>query len=188
MPGSVIERFMGLAREEAATAERVAGLAQVPAAVHQYLQQQGLESRLKVVGLAHEDRIAWDDVPQLQCEPGPLAPDGDTVVTGCYGGVAEAGALVVLSAVDHPSEANFLAATHIVILHAKRLVDTFEALWARVRADFPGEMPRVLNFIVGPSRTADLGVPSKLGAHGPARVHIIVVDPESVSDTNQQGV
>jgi L-lactate dehydrogenase complex protein LldG len=177
MNASVVERFMALAREEAATAERVAGLPQVPVAVHQYLQQQGLVSRLKVVGLPEsgEDRIAWDDVPQIHCEPGPLAPDGDTVVTGCYGGVAEAGALVMVSAVDHPAEANFLAATHIVILHANRLVDTFEALWARVRVDFPGEMPRVLNFIVGPSRTADLGVPSKLGAHGPARVHIIVV-------------
>jgi L-lactate utilization protein LutC len=33
-----------------------------------------------------------------------------------------------------------------------------------------------MNWIVGPSRTADLGVPSKLGAHGPGRVHIIIVD------------
>jgi L-lactate dehydrogenase complex protein LldG len=120
---------------------------------------------------------AWAQVPEIECDSGPLADDGDTVVTGCYGGVAEAGALVMLSSPDHPPEVNFLAATHIVIVDANRLVDTFEALWVRLRADYPGEMPRVINFIVGPSRTADLGVPSKLGAHGPARVHIIVVDP-----------
>jgi len=97
-------------------------------------------------------------------------------VTGCYAGIAEAGALVVLSSGDHPTAANFLAATHIVIISADTVVESFEDLWQRLRADFRGELPRTMNFIVGPSRTADLGVPSKLGAHGPARVHIIVVD------------
>jgi len=175
MSTPVAERFMALAREEAATTECVSELAQVPAAVHDYLQGLGLRARLKVVGLPGMAPGAWAQVPEIECDSGPLADDGDTVVTGCYGGVAEAGALVMVSSPDHPPEVNFLAATHIVIVDASRLVDTFEALWARLRADYPGEMPRAMNFIVGPSRTADLGVPSKLGAHGPARVHIIVV-------------
>ena len=177
MNASGVEQFMALAREEAATAERVTGLAQVPAAVHRYLREQGLALRLKVIGLSGPDEVTWEDVPEIDCEPGPVAPDGDVVVTGCYGGVAEAGALVIVSSPEHPPEVNFLAATHIVIVHANRLVDTFEGLWARLRGDYPEALPRTLNLIVGPSRTADLGVPSRLGAHGPARVHIIVVDP-----------
>jgi L-lactate dehydrogenase complex protein LldG len=171
------EQFMALAREEAATAERVASPEQVPAAVYGYLQEQGLAPRIKVVGLQAAGPVSWAAVPEIECDPGPLAADGDTVVSGCYGGVAEAGALVMVSSPEHPPELNFLAATHVVVVGADRLVDSFEALWARLRQDFPGAMPRVMNFIVGPSRTADLGVPSKLGAHGPARVHIIVVDP-----------
>jgi L-lactate utilization protein LutC len=173
---SRIEQFMALAREEAATAERVSGLDQVPAAAGRYLSERGLAPRLKITGLSGIDAAAWDAAPGIERESGPIAADGDTVLTGCYGGVAEAGALVMVSSPDHPPEANFLAATHIVIVAADRLVDTFEGLWSRLRDDYPGELPRAINFIVGPSRTADLGVPSKLGAHGPARVHIIVVD------------
>jgi L-lactate utilization protein LutC len=177
MNASCVEQFMALAREEAATGERVPGMEAVPGAVHHYLLEQDLAPRVKVVGLSGHDAIAWDAAPEIECEPGPVAADGDTVVTGCYGGVAEAGALVMVSSADHPPEVNFLAATHIVIVQAEKLVDTFEALWTRLRADYPGELPRAMNFIVGPSRTADLGVPSKLGAHGPARVHIIIVGP-----------
>jgi L-lactate dehydrogenase complex protein LldG len=170
-----VERFMERAGEEAATSEWVSDRSHVPAAVHRYLRQQGLGARLKVVGLAGADTVAWREVAEIECENGPLAPDGDTVVTGCYAGVAEAGALVMLSSPEHPTEANFLAATHIVVVGVNQIVDTFEALWARLRLDYPEVLPRTMNFIVGPSRTADLGVPSKLGAHGPSRVHMIVV-------------
>jgi L-lactate dehydrogenase complex protein LldG len=80
-----------------------------------------------------------------------------------------------LSSSDHPSEFNFLAATHIVIVQAAMVLGSFEELWSRLRTDYPENWPRMMNFIVGPSRTADLGVPSRLGAHGPSRVHIIVI-------------
>ena len=123
---------------------------------------------------------ARDSIPNLHMHLATItahpSPGGD-YVWYVGGGVAEAGALVIVSSPEHPPEANFLAATHIVIVHANRLVDTFEGLWARLRGDYPEALPRTLNLIVGPSRTADLGVPSRLGAHGPARVHIIVVDP-----------
>jgi L-lactate dehydrogenase complex protein LldG len=172
-----VERFMALARAESATATRVAARADVPMAVLEYLREQDLGSRLVVIGMPEDDAraIDWAGVPELDCVPGPVNRDGDTVATGCYAGIAEAGALVVLSSGDHPTEVNFLAATHIVIVSAETIVESFEDLWSRLHADFGNELPRSMNFIVGPSRTADLGVPSKLGAHGPARVHIVVV-------------
>ncbi len=83
----------------------------------------------------------------------------------------------MLYSAEHPPEANFLGATHIVVLESGTVVESFEDLWSKLRADYPDTLPRAMNFIVGPSRTADLGVPSKLGAHGPARVHIVVVGP-----------
>jgi L-lactate dehydrogenase complex protein LldG len=36
-------------------------------------------------------------------------------------------------------------------------------------------LPRAVNFISGPSRTADIEQTVTLGAHGPYRVHIIIV-------------
>ncbi len=175
MSESSIARFMALAREEAATAERVAEPAAVPVAALNYLCDQGLPSRLKVFGSARGDEFGWASVSELECLTGPVEPDGDAIVTGCYAGIAEAGALVTLSSADHPVEANFLAATHVVVIQSAAVVDSFEELWSRLRVDYPRVLPRTMSFIVGPSRTADLGVPSKLGAHGPARVHIIIV-------------
>lgn len=172
---SVIERFMRYACEESATAARVADPAGVPGAVFRYLHGEGLDPRVIVAGNAGARDFAWESATDLDRVDGPVGADGDSVVSGCYAGVAEAGAVVTLSAGDHPSEFNFLAATHIVVIPANNIVATFEDLWSRLRSDHGDGWPRMMNFIVGPSRTADLGVPSRLGAHGPSRVHIIVV-------------
>lgn len=176
-PEVLVERFMSLAREEAATTERVPQAADVPAAVLRYLRSEQLAPRLITTGNARSSVIDWTSAAGLDCVAEPVGTDGDTVVTGCYAGVAEAGAVVTLSSIDHPSEFNFLAATHIVIVQASVVLASFEELWSRLRMDYPDSWPRMMNFIVGPSRTADLGVPSRLGAHSPARVHIIVVGP-----------
>ena len=162
------------AREESATTQRIAAVSGVPAAVLHYLLSENLTPRAIVADNARLPGIDWTSVEGFECTDGPMSADGDTVITGCYAGVAEAGAVVTLSAGEHPSEYNFLAATHIVLVPATVVVESFEQLWARLRIDYPGSWPRMMNFIVGPSRTADLGVPSKLGAHGPSRVHIVV--------------
>ena len=38
-----------------------------------------------------------------------------------------------------------------------------------------GQMPRTVNWITGPSRSADIEQTLLLGAHGPQRLHVIVV-------------
>jgi L-lactate dehydrogenase complex protein LldG len=40
-------------------------------------------------------------------------------------------------------------------------------------------MPRTVNFITGPSRTGDIKQRIQLGAHGPRRLHIVLVDERS---------
>ena len=120
--------------------------------------------------------VDWSLAGELDIVDRPIRPDGDTVVTGCYAGLAEAGAVVTVSSATCPNELQFLAATHIVIVPAGRIFADYEALWIFVGNEFTAGMPRSMNWIVGPSRTADLGVPSRLGAHGPARLHLLIVD------------
>ena len=50
-------------------------------------------------------------------------------------------------------------------------------MWPRIRASYgKGDMPRTVNFITGPSRSGDIEQTILLGAHGPRRVHVLVVE------------
>jgi len=50
-------------------------------------------------------------------------------------------------------------------------------VFGRVRGRYgQGQMPRTLNLVTGPSRSADIEQTLILGAHGPRRLHVIVVD------------
>jgi L-lactate dehydrogenase complex protein LldG len=62
------------------------------------------------------------------------------------------------------------------VIDAKDVVGDFESVWQRLREKF-GEavMPRTVNLITGPSRSADIEQTLILGAHGPRRLHVIVV-------------
>jgi L-lactate dehydrogenase complex protein LldG len=55
-----------------------------------------------------------------------------------------------------------------------QVVAAYEDGWERLRAG--DGMPRTINFITGPSRTGDIEQRIELGAHGPRRLHIILVD------------
>lgn len=173
---ALIEDFRRYAAQEAATSERVAGPCDVPQAVVRYLNERQLPLQAIAAGEITAGGVDWSLGGELDVVDGPIRPDGDTLVTGCYAGLAEAGAVVTVSSAAGPNEFQFLASTHIVVVPAERIFADYEALWFFVGNEFGTAMPRSMNWIVGPSRTADLGVPSRLGAHGPARVHLLILD------------
>ena len=71
---------------------------------------------------------------------------------------------------------NFLPETHIVVVEDKDLVGRLRGRVGRVRARFGQRaMPRTVNFVSGPSRTADIGGKLVMGAHGPRRLCVILV-------------
>ena len=52
-----------------------------------------------------------------------------------------------------------------------------EQVWPRIRAKYgKGTMPRTLNCITGPSRSGDIEQTILLGAHGPRRLHVLIVE------------
>ena len=91
-------------------------------------------------------------------------------------GVAETGTLALVSGADNPTTLNFLPDNHIVVLPRDEIDGDYESVFAKLRGVYgKGAAPRTVNFITGPSRSADIEQTLLLGAHGPRRLHIVVV-------------
>ncbi len=77
---------------------------------------------------------------------------------------------------ETPSTINFLPENHIAVLNMDDMKGSYEEAWDALRAFTQGTgMPRTVNFISGPSRTADIEQRLIMGAHGPKRLHVILV-------------
>jgi L-lactate dehydrogenase complex protein LldG len=172
--------FQKMAEEAAATVARVDGRDAVPAAIADYLVRENLPARLR---LSNEPEIAdlpWSSRPLLEISRGPSDGGNETSVTAGFAGIAETGTLMLLSGAERPTTLNFLPETHIVMLPAGRVVGALEQAWAGLRRELgAGVMPRTVNLITGPSRSADIEQTLQMGAHGPRRLHIILVDGET---------
>jgi L-lactate dehydrogenase complex protein LldG len=166
--------FISEAETVDATVARVGNAGDVPGAVADYLSRQNLPARLVMTTDPQLDAIPWNARPLLELRRG-RAEDGDAAgITGAFAAVAETGTLMLVSGADTPTRNNFLPDTHIVVLRASDVVACYEDGWDRLRA--AGAMPRTVNFITGPSRTGDIEQRLVLGAHGPRRLHIVLID------------
>ena len=173
--------FTSMAEAVFATVERVSGADAVPGAVADYLAGQNLPPALVMAPDPALDTYPWADRPMLAIRR-DKAEEADRVgVTSALMGFAETGTLMMASGPDHPSTLNFLPETHIVVLPADRIGGAYEEGWAKLRAESEGAtgagfMPRTVNLVTGPSRTADIEQTITLGAHGPRRLHIVIVE------------
>lgn len=170
-----IGRFAAGLQAAAATFAVVNEPAAVPGAIAAFLAANSLPLRIHLGDVPAA--AALRSAAQLEHDTEPLAGDGGILVTGCLAALAEEGVVVLASGARQVAADAFLAATHIVIVESGQLLDGMDDLWPALRQ---GPLPRSLHLIRGPSRTADLGVPSRRGAHGPLRLHVILVEPAYV--------
>lgn len=168
----LIARFCQQAERTSQTLDRVSAIDDVPAAVARYLSGLGVAKQA----------IAWQTLTDLRWQQEGIAvefrkPVNEDMVgiTGCFCAVAETGTLMLLSGPETFSSAALLPETHIAIVPVSRIVGSMEEAFALALKE-RGELPRATNFISGPSRTGDIEQTIVLGAHGPYRVHVILVD------------
>jgi len=163
----------------AATVVRVPSLKEVPGEVRDYLSNHNLPSQIKMSPSPSMDDIPWGDVPMLEIARGAAVITDEVSITPAFAAIAETGTLCMASGLDTPSTLNFLPENHIVVLKTSDIQGSFEDVWDRLRQKFgEAEMPRTVNFISGPSRTADIEQQLIMGAHGPRRLHIVIVEDE----------
>ncbi len=168
--------FRAQAEAVAASVAEIKALKDVPQAVAAYLRDNNLPQRVRHGADEDIAKLPWDSVPTMDVDTGPADPQDSTSVSKAFGGVAETGTLVLTSGMDNPTTLNFLPENHIVVLKAGEIAKTYEDVWDRVREAYgAGQMPRAVNMITGPSRTGDIEQQIELGAHGPRRLHILIV-------------
>ena len=174
------ELFVAMAEEVQTTVTRVKSPADVPAAVASYLAAENLPAELVMSPDPALDAIPWGERPLLQIRRGKAEAGDQVSVTPAFAAVAETGTLMLTSGADTPATLNFLPDTHIAVLRASAVVPTYEEGWTRLRqrqaAKGGDSMPRTVNFVTGPSRTGDIEQRLILGAHGPRRLHVVLVE------------
>ena len=171
-----VELFADMACQQSASIARVSGPAAVPAAVAEYLKAENLPAEIRMAPDEELEALPWQDQPMLTMTRGAAREPDAVSVTGALAGIAETGTLMLHSGPGGPSSLNFLPETHVVVLPAARVVGSYEDGWDLLRQRFGnGAMPRTVNFITGPSRSADIEQTLQLGAHGPRRLHIVLV-------------
>jgi L-lactate dehydrogenase complex protein LldG len=161
-------------RAQASVVE-VASAADVPNEIARYLREANLPATLR---MGEDPRLAAMPWVATALELAHGASDGHDLngVSAAFAGVAESGTLALCSGLDNPTTINFLPDNHIVVVFAGDIVADYESVWKNLRARYgKGEMPRTLNFVTGPSRSADIEQTLLLGAHGPRRLHIVMV-------------
>jgi len=172
-----VELFIAMAEEVQATVTRVSSPAAVPEAVARYLAAENLPAELVMAPDPGLEKIPWSTWPLLRIRRGRAEPEDRVSVTPCHAAIAETGTLMLVSGAQAPTTLNFLPETHIVLVRADQVVATYEDGWDRLRiGKAPEALPRAVNFITGPSRTADIEQHIELGAHGPRRLHIVLVE------------
>jgi L-lactate utilization protein LutC len=171
MDWDIVPRFKERALTLSSTVEEVASLEDVPQAVARYLGEQALPTN----GVCWPEfaRLAWP-ASGIAMEARPARSDDLVGLTGAFCGIAETGTLMLASSPDTPAAASLLPETHIAVVTNSRIVRTMEDAWALLRAELK-RPPRAVNLVSGPSRTADIDQIVSLGAHGPYRVHVILV-------------
>lgn len=167
-------RFRACAEALSSTVDEVNSMDGVAAAAAAYLRAQGLP----------QQAVCWPELAALPWSEQGLAVEARSArrddlvgITGAFCAVADTGTLMLLSGAATAAVTSLLPETHVAVLPVRRIVAFMEDAWLLLRRE-RGRLPRAVNFVSGPSRTADIEQTVTLGAHGPYRVHVILVNGE----------
>ena len=179
MPADLVTRFLQRATDMASTVERIGSRTDIPAAVARYLD--ALELPPELAAQKSHAGVCWPEFADLdwsgaglEIEARPTDGHDRLGITGSFCAIAETGTLVFTSGAATPTATALLPDTHVAVVRAERVVSGMEEAFALVRTENDG-MPRAMNMISGPSRTGDIEQTIVLGAHGPFRVHILLL-------------
>ena len=170
-----VAHFVEKAKEAQATVT-VCASSQVAKAISRWLREHNLPAEIRIGQDPRLSPLKKSGAKLMTVNSGKADPADITGVSFAECGIAESGTIAMLSGKANPTTLNFVPENHITIVNESDILSHYEELWPRLRRRFGrGKMPRTVNFITGPSRSADIEQTLILGAHGPVRHHIIIV-------------
>ncbi len=172
-----VELFKAMVHEALAELIELDSLDQVPQACADWLSSQGIKQLISASD-SELSALNWSPLEQqqiLRTERVGLAGDIASL-TMSFAGIAETGTLMLHSGSQSPTTLNFLPDNHLVILRRSTIVGVYEEAWKKTREKYGNTLPRTVNMITGPSRSADIEQKLQMGAHGPKNLVILMIN------------
>ena len=171
-----IRVFTEMMQAVGGTVEILDDINEVPHAISVYLRDGNLPASVRRGADPVLAKLPWHRGGALEVKEGAAEDQDKASVSRAFAGVAESGTIVQISGPDNPTTLNFLPEAHIVLLESSALFASYEEAWTKLRALMgEGNMPRAVNMLSGPSRTADIEQTIVRPAHGPKNMHVIIV-------------
>lgn len=176
-----VTRFLTKHAAVHGTYDRVATPSDVIPAIVAYLERHAMVTNLVTGSGTMIDTLRWPE--HFKLERRPALKTDKAAVSQAFAGIAETGTLVLLSAPSNPASHNYLPDDQIVLIDDQRIVRYQEDVWSLLRNELSC-LPRTVSLITGPSKTGDVEQTIEYGAHGPRRLHVILVGPQA--ETNSE--
>mgnify|MGYP003339080652 FL=1 len=112
-----------------------------------------------------EERINGTDLPGC-----------DVSITGCECLVARTGSIVMSSAQTSGRTTSVYAPIHVCIAYTSQVVIDLKEAIQLCRDKYGQDLPSLITFATGPSRTADIEKTLVVGVHGPKEVYVFLVE------------
>jgi len=159
-----IALFLEKAALAAAGARRVAGAAEMAAAVSELV---AADLAVYCPALSELERAAAAVLVRRVSG----YRDAEVSVEEVLAGIAETGSIVCASVEGRAVQASLLPSYHLALLLAEKIYPTLDDFFQSLR----GALPTNIAVITGPSRTADIELTLAIGVHGPERLDVIVI-------------
>ena len=171
----LLTRFTHKVEQAAASYADVKTDQDIVNAVMAYLAEHSLEEKLVRTFTPILNELNWP--ASMQVETRAATSLDMVVLVEADAAIAETGSVVICSSENTPVSLNFLPDHYLCVVRKNSIVNTMEDIWDPIRQNSP-MLPRAINIITGPSRTADVEQIIQMGAHGPRRVHLLLLDQD----------
>lgn len=102
--------------------------------------------------------------------------ESDAAITTCETLVARTGTIVLSSANASGRTTSVYAPVHLCVAYTDQLVYDIRDALVGLKEKYGQQLPSLMSFATGPSRTADIEKTLVVGVHGPKQAYLFLVD------------